>query len=59
MATHSGIFARRAWWATIHGVAKSWTRLKQLSSQGRNIYSGPVVISISKCKQKAGSKYLV
>ena len=21
-----------AWWATVHGVAKSWTRLKQLST---------------------------
>ena len=24
---------RGAWWATVHGVAKSWTRLKQLSMQ--------------------------
>ena len=23
---------RGAWWGTIHGVAKSWTRLKQLSA---------------------------
>ena len=23
---------REAWWATVHEVAKSWTRLKQLSS---------------------------
>ena len=22
---------RGAWWATVHGIAKSWTRLKQLS----------------------------
>ena len=22
---------RGAWWATVHGVAKSWTRLKQLT----------------------------
>ena len=22
---------RRAWWATVHGVTKSWTQLKQLS----------------------------
>ena len=22
---------RGAWWATVHGVTKSWTRLKQLS----------------------------
>ena len=24
---------RGAWWATVHGVAKSWTRLKWLSSK--------------------------
>ena len=23
---------RGAWWATVHGVAQSWTRLKQLST---------------------------
>ena len=23
---------RGAWWATVHGVAKGWTRLKHLSS---------------------------
>ena len=33
MATHSSILVwrilmdRGAWWATVHGVAKSWTRL--------------------------------
>ena len=33
MATHSSILAlensmdRRAWWATVHGIAKSWTPL--------------------------------
>ena len=32
MATHSSILAgefqgQRAWWATVHGVTKSWTRL--------------------------------
>ena len=33
MATHSSILAwripmdRGAWWATVHGVAKSWTQL--------------------------------
>ena len=30
MATHSSILAwRKAWWATVHGVAKSWTRLSR------------------------------
>ena len=23
---------REAWWAAVHGVAQSWTRLKRLSS---------------------------
>ena len=38
MATHSSILARRipmdreAWWATVHGVTKCWTILKQLST---------------------------
>ena len=33
MATHSSIFAwrtpvnRGVWWATVHGVAKTWTQL--------------------------------
>ena len=27
-----GSMDRGAWWATVHGVAKSWTRLKQLSA---------------------------
>ena len=33
MATHSSILAwripvdKRAWWAAVHGVAKSWTQL--------------------------------
>ena len=39
MATHSSILAwripmdRRAWRATVHGVAQSWTQLKRLSMQ--------------------------
>ena len=24
---------RGAWWATVHGVVKGWTRLKQISTQ--------------------------
>ena len=39
MATHSSILAwripmdRGAWWATVHGVAKSLTQLRRLSTQ--------------------------
>ena len=38
MATHSSILAwrnpmdRGAWWAIVHRVTNSWTRLKQLST---------------------------
>ena len=31
--------ARAAWWATVHGVTKSQTRLKRLSTQGPNVLS--------------------
>ena len=40
MATHSSIVAwrlltdRGAWWAAVHGVAKSWTQLKRVSTHG-------------------------
>ena len=40
ISTHSSILAwripmdRRAWWATVHGVTKSQTRLKPLSMHG-------------------------
>ena len=27
---------RGAWWATVHGTAKSWTCLKQLSNLAKN-----------------------
>ena len=42
MATHSSVLDwripmdRGAWWATVHGVAQSWTQLKQLSMQETN-----------------------
>ena len=28
---------RGAWWAAVHGVAKSWTELKRLSTHARRI----------------------
>ena len=42
MATHSSILAmenameRTAWQATVHRVAKSWTRLKRLSTHAHS-----------------------
>ena len=44
MATHFSILAwripmdRGAWWATVHGVAKSWTRLSDLSTAQQSLY---------------------
>ena len=43
MATHSSILAwripmdRGAWWAAVQRVAKSWTRLKRLSSRIKKV----------------------
>ena len=31
---------RGAWWATVHGVTKSWTRLSYLTCLFRNLYAG-------------------
>ena len=28
---------RGAWWATVHGVAKSWTQLKRLSMHAEQL----------------------
>ena len=39
MAAHSSILAwripmdRGAWWATVHNVAKNWTRLKRIITE--------------------------
>ena len=32
---------RGAWWATVHGVTNSWTRLKQLSVHTGSNMDGP------------------
>ena len=43
MATHSSILAWRipmdggVWWATVHGLTKSWTQLKRLSTHTQEI----------------------
>ena len=58
MATHSSILAwknpmdRGAWWAMIHGVAKSWPQLKRLSTHEHIVNSvfclfEEIIISIS------------
>ena len=44
MATHSSTLAwripmdRGAWWATVHRVAKTWTRLSDLALMHMHIY---------------------
>ena len=58
MATHSSILAWRipmdigAWRAAVHEVAKSRTRLKQLSTYTRHGFSpeSPAAQSLSSCK---------
>ena len=37
---------RGAWWATVHGVSKSWTRLKLLSTDTYSI-SNPVSLAVN------------
>ena len=43
MATHFSIFAWKIirtahWWATVHGVTKSWTRLSTNGGWGKTLY---------------------
>ena len=33
---------RGAWWATVHGVAKSWTRLSDIHTHTHNIVKGVI-----------------
>ena len=44
MATHFSGWEnprdRGAWWAAVHGVTQSWTRLKRLSSSSSRVFSG-------------------
>ena len=44
---------RGAWQATVHGVAKSWTRLKQLSAQATFITRGRDTKVFSVCREEA------
>ena len=66
-ATHSSILAwriprnRGAWQATVHGVTKSWTRLKRLSTahdyyvKGFNGINGQHVRTDGPCKLRGGN----
>ena len=57
MATHSRILAaknstdRGAWWATVRGVAKSWTGLKRLSTHARGLLCVCTVTCVLLCKE--------
>ena len=45
---------RGAWWAAVHGVAKSWTRLKRLSSSSSSICPEPNLANLlSVMRQKS------
>ena len=56
MATHSSALAwrismdRGAWWATVHGVAKNCTRLKQLSMHTHIFVKHQILFKILKEK---------
>ena len=62
MVTHSSILAwrvhmdRETWWATVHGVTKSWTRLKRLSTQSERKFTLRYRWSSSECSLRAGSR---
>ena len=59
-ATHSSILClenpmdKGAWWATVHGVAQSWTWLKQLSTHTRCSEHECIIICSSPCLQSFG-----
>ena len=48
---------RGAWWATVHGVAKSWTRPKWLSTHVHTVYLGIEGKSL-KWENQPSSRYL-
>ena len=56
MATHSSVLAwrictdRGAWWATVHGVSKSCTRLKQLNMQTHIVVKHQILFKMLKEK---------
>ena len=47
---------RGAWWATVHGVAKSWTRLKRLSMHACTRACFLVHSQLSSCCDFTGHK---
>ena len=58
MATHSSILAWRipwteSWWATVHGVAKSQTQLKWLSTHTHK-HTQPLQLGIGLCVRVGG-----
>ena len=38
-----------AWWATVHGVAQSWTQLSDFTSLWRNVCSSPLSVFMLRC----------
>ena len=48
---------RGTWWATVYGVTKSQTRLKQLSSSSRKPSKKPNINSVAEKYNKINEKF--
>ena len=46
---------RGAWWATVHGVAKNWTRLKQLMVESEEELKS-LLMNVKEDSEKIGLK---
>ena len=47
---------RRAWWATVHGIAKSWTRLSDFTFTLFNLYAEYIMRNTGLDEAQAGIK---
>ena len=49
---------RRAWWATVHGIAKSWTRLSDFTFTLFNLYAEYIMRNTGLDEAKLESRLL-
>ena len=58
MATHSRILEnpmdKGAWWATVHGVTKSWTRLSNFAYTAQCVGSMDSEVEVGRLKGRPG-----